>query len=224
MEEQKDSNIFQAIGLISGTPYKDEVMGWAIDLQGVQYRLFIPPKIFRGWLKELASNPTQSFFLRVYPKCFISPKQPPQIYFHVISWNKFNEKKEPLNLFSLKGFWQFIPQSRLPVLTVYRNKGCKDVMNKFKPTHLPVLMRRDDVQPYRYNKADEKPSKYFIQGEFTLIHAKQAFGYKSDLDKPSLEAPKYKRPVKEEKKIAKREQAIAPKPKVTNPKVKVRNN
>ena len=198
MDVKQDATIFQAVGLINGIPYQDAVLGWAIDIQGSQYRLFIPKKLYKGWLKEMAAKPKTAFFLRVYPKCFIAPKQPPQIYFHVIAWNEKNEAREHINLFTLKGFWQFIPQSRLPVLTIYRNKGSKDVTNKFKASHLPVLMRREDVQPYRYNKADEKPTRYFIQGQFTLVHAKQAFGYRNDLEKPSLEAPKFKKPLKAE--------------------------
>jgi len=196
MNDKVNATIFQAVGLINSVPYKDEVLGWAINIQGIRYRLFIPKKLYKGWLKEMAANPKTAFFLRVYPKCFVAPKQPPQIYFHVIAWNKKNENQEHLNLFTLKGFWQFIPQSRLPVLTIYRNKGSVDVTNKFKASHLPVLMRREDVQPYRYNKTDDKPSRYFIQGEFTFIPSKQAFGYRNDIEKPSLEAPKYKKPVK----------------------------
>jgi hypothetical protein len=115
----------------------------------------------------------------------------------VIAWNKNNEAKEKINIFSLRGLWQFIPQSRLPVLTVYRNKGAKDITKRFKASHLPVLMRREDAQPYKFNaKSEDKATRYFIQGEFALIHEKQAFGYRRDLDSPTLEAPRYKKPIK----------------------------
>jgi hypothetical protein len=61
MNVQADATIFQAIGLIKGIPFQDDVLGWAIELDKTKYRLFIPQYLYRGWLKEMTSNPQTPF-------------------------------------------------------------------------------------------------------------------------------------------------------------------
>jgi hypothetical protein len=189
---------FQAIGLLKATPQKDDLLGWAIKLNGAKHRLFIPPHLYKTWLKMIKNSDGSALYLRVYPRSYMAKKQEPSIFFQVVSWQEKNDKNEAINSFTLKGLWQFIPQSRLPVLTVYRNKKAQDVTNRYKANHLPVLMRRDDCSPYRYTKNESKESiqRYFIQGEFTYLPERQAFGYKRDYFVPGTESPRYKKPNK----------------------------
>ena len=199
MEVKKSQALFfQAVGLLKAVPEKDELLGWAISLNGVKHRIFIPPHLYRTWLKKMNSHDGSCLYLRVYPKSYMAKKQEPSIFFQVVSWQDENEKKEAINSFTLKGLWQFIPQSRLPVLTVYRNKKSIDVTNRYKANHLPVLMRREDCRPYRFSKNETKESiqRYFIQGEFAYLPDRQAFGHKGDHSSPVTDTPRYKKPQK----------------------------
>jgi hypothetical protein len=188
-------SIFQAIGTICGKPFKDENLGWGIDISGNVFRLFIPPTKYRAWLKQTENN--KKLYLTVYPRSLIVPKQPPTIFFQVVGWSEKSQQL-PVNMFVIKGLWQFIPQVKIHVLSVYRNKQAKDVLNKYKANHIPIFMRREDCKPYRFNKVDEKlkAEKYFVQANFKFLPERQCFGYQSDIAQPTLEAPGYRKPKK----------------------------
>jgi hypothetical protein len=199
MENKKNQSLFfQAIGLLKAIPEKDDLLGWTIKLNNVKHRLFIPPHLYKCWLKKMDALNISPLYLRVYPRCYMAKKEQPIIFFQVVAWQDDNKNNELINNFRIKGLWQFIPQSRLPVLTVYRNPKAQDITNRYKATHLPVLMRREDCSPYRYVKQDSNESvqKYFIQGEFTYLPERQAFGYKKDFASPVDKSPRYKKPNK----------------------------
>jgi hypothetical protein len=133
----------------------------------------------------------------VYPRSFLSPqKKEPQLYFQVVTWSKEVLEGDTPGMFYLKGIWQKIPQSRFPVLTIYRNQKAEDPLNKYKNNHIPCIIRRDDCTPYRYDVKTPKENieKFFIQGVFKFIPDKQTFGFQKDLAPPSRNIPKYKRP------------------------------
>ncbi|ELR97604.1 hypothetical protein [Gloeocapsa sp. PCC 73106] len=44
-----------------------------------------------------------------------------------------------------------IPQVKGAVITIYRNKPALDVTESYKPNHIPILMRREDIKPFRFN-------------------------------------------------------------------------
>lgn len=191
-------NKFQAIGTLFGPISKHPEMGWSISVQGKFFRLFIPPIKYKGWLKEMAARGENcKLFLLVYPRVVFFPdkNKEPLLYFIVVSWNTVNNWERP-GTFLLRGLWQQLPQSRVPVLSIYRNKGSQDHLKKFKAAHLPVLMRRDDCKPYRFNPKETEKSLVFVQGLFVLLPHKAAFGYSTDLLPPSTNAPSYIKPVK----------------------------
>ena len=188
---------FQAIGTICAKPFKDDNLGWSVDISGKVFRLFIPPTKYRAWLKETENS--KKLYLTVYPRSLIVPKQHPTIFFQTVGWSE-EPRELPVNAFIVRGIWQFIPQVRIPVISVYRNKEAQDVLHKYKANHIPVFMKREDCNPYRYNVAVEKSEiqKYFVQAKFKFLPERQCFGYQSDIVAPSLEIPGYRKPKKAE--------------------------
>ncbi len=202
-EADIDKPIFQAIGTIKGKPEKDstEEGKFFIRLGGKRYDLFIAGYRYQAWLKQMAANPEQTLFLRVYPKCLMIPRKPPRLYFQVAAWEAENSWEEAPGMFKFRGIWQFVPQVRTPVISVYRNHNATDPKGKFKATHIPVLMRRDDESaPFRFNPKiakEDLPPRWFVQGLFKFIPSRDCFGFSEDLEPPTKKIPYYKKPVKD---------------------------
>jgi hypothetical protein len=197
--EEKNDFFFQAITTLHGKIVKDEELGYAIRIGNQLYRLFIFPSKYRGWLKQIEKNPDAQLYLRAYPKYQIIPKKTPEIYFQVVAWGEENQWSEP-GVYLFRGIWQFVPQVKTPVISVYRNRGSKDQMGKFKATHLPILMKREDeATPFRFNPKMDKenlPPKWFIQAQFKFIPSKACWGWMEDLEPPTKGIPRYKKPIK----------------------------
>jgi hypothetical protein len=199
-EPQKEkSPLFQAIGTLYGLPERDESGKFFINLGGQHYRLFILSDRYRAWLKQYETQPSQPMYLRVYPKYLSIPQQDPIVSFQVTAWED-KPLEEESGLFRFKGVWQFVPQVRIPVISIYRNQGVNDPKGKFKATHLPILMRREDgVNPFKFNPKvpkEELPKRYFIQAIFKFIPSRNCFGWVEDLEPPTEKIPKYEKPVK----------------------------
>ncbi|EAZ90059.1 hypothetical protein [Crocosphaera chwakensis] len=199
-EATTEKPIFQGIGTLQGKLQKDDEGNFFIRLGGKRYDLYFQGYRYKAWLKQVEANPDQTLFFRVYPKCLMIPRKPPKIYFQVAAWEEENPWNEEPGQFRLKGIWQFVPQVRTPVISIYRNKGAEDPKGKFKAAHIPVLMRRDDESaPFRFNPKiakEELPPRWFIQGLFKFIPSRDSFGFSEDLEPPTKEIPWYKKPVK----------------------------
>jgi hypothetical protein len=191
---------FQGIGTIYGTPNRDETGKFFVSLDGQRYGLFIPRHRYIGWLKQIEHSQDQPLYLRVYPKCLIIPQQPQQIYLELLFWAAENRWEEEAGHFTFRGVWQFVPQLKTPVISVYRNRNAIDPKEKFKAAHLPVLMRRDDgVNPFRFNPKipfEELPKRWFIQALFKFIPRRNCWGWVEDLEAPTEQIPRYQKPVK----------------------------
>lgn len=176
-----------------------------ITIQGHRYKVFPAIRARVKLNQDYTSLKGQSLYLRVYPRpyyIFENEKPKEQVLgFQLFSWETQNNNF-PIenNSFVIRGIWQFIPQSRRPVITVYRNHDAKDPFNRYKSTHLPVLMKRTDCTPYRFNPSadkDEKPQRWFIQAKFSLVTRYDSFGFTEDLEPPTLTIPRYRKPVKQ---------------------------
>ncbi|MGK7957757.1 MAG: hypothetical protein AB4063_21275 [Crocosphaera sp.] len=200
-EADIDKPIFQAIGTIKGKAEKDDEGNFFIRLGGKRYNLFFAGYRYQAWLKQAAANPEQTLFFRVYPKCLMIPRQPPKVYFQVAAWEAENPWEEAPGMFKFRGIWQFVPQVRTPVISVYRNHNAIDPKGKFKATHIPVLMRRDDESaPFRFNPKiakEDLPPRWFVQGLFKFIPSRDSFGFSEDLEPPTKKIPYYKKPIKD---------------------------
>ena len=129
------------------------------------------------------------------------PRKPPKLYFQVAAWETENPWEEAPGQFRLKGIWQFVPQVRTPVISVYRNKGAEDPKGKFKATHIPILMRREDeAAPFRFNPKiakEDLPPRWFVQGLFKFIPSRDSFGFSEDLEPLTKKIPWYTKPIKD---------------------------
>ncbi len=200
-EADLDKPIFQAIGTMQGKAQKDDEGNFFLRLGGKRYNIFFAGYRYQAWLKQAEAHPDQNLFFRVYPKCLMIPRKTPKIYFQVAAWEAENPWEEQPGQFRLKGIWQFVPQVRTPVISIYRNHNASDPKGKFKATHIPVLMRRDDESaPFRFNPKiakEDLPPRWFIQGKFKFIPSRDSFGFSEDLEPPTKKIPYYKKPVKD---------------------------
>ncbi|MGK7930565.1 MAG: hypothetical protein AB4041_03900 [Microcystaceae cyanobacterium] len=198
-EETDESAKFQGIGTLYGKIYKDEEQGFYIKLGQNQYRLYVLKNRYRSWLLQMRNAPDTPLYLRVYPKYRIIPRKPPEVYFQVVAWVEENQWEEP-GMFVFRGIWQFIPQVRTPVISVYRNYEAEDPTEKFKAVHLPVLMRREDeTRPFKFNPKipkEQLPKRWFIQAEYKFIPSRNCWGWVKDVAPPSEQIPHYRKPVK----------------------------
>ncbi|WP_219907609.1 hypothetical protein [Aphanothece hegewaldii] len=198
---------FQAIGMIEADTVKlvdkrlvitlPKARGAAED-SSQEYRGWVEPKQFRSFMRFLEEHKEGSIYLKVYPKTFMSPQHPLALQgWQIIAWRKDLPPTEKVNQFTLKGVWQFVPQSKAPVITVYRNYIANDPTGKYKATHLPILMKREDYKPFRFNpKATEQGKRYFIQGLFKFDSVRNCFLWKEDLASPTEKIPHYRKPCK----------------------------
>lgn len=202
-QDQEQSTFFQAIGTLYGKVSKNEEGQFYIALGRLEYRLFILRHRYRAWLKQFENAPDVPLYLKVYPKILIIPRAPMIISFQVVAWSStpFPDQETEPGIFIFKGIWQFLPQIKTPVISVYRNANAVDPTEKFKATHLPVLMRRseEDIRPFRFNPKipkDQLPPRWFIQARFKFIPTRECFGWVEDLEPPSRTIPRYKKPIK----------------------------
>ncbi|WP_324126939.1 hypothetical protein [Cyanobacterium sp. uoEpiScrs1] len=192
--------LFQAIGTLYGTPHQEEEGKFALTIAGKNYSLFFPGYRYKAWLKQHSNSPESPIYLRVYPKCLLIPRKDPIIRFQVAAWGEENQWEETPGIFKFRGIWQFVPQLRTPVLSIYRNSNATDPQGKFKASHLPVLMRRnDDSRPFKFNPKipkEQLPKRWFIQAIFKFIPSRNCWGWIEDLELPTERIPRYRKPLK----------------------------
>lgn len=203
-QEEEPKALFQAIGTLKGTVTVTEPALFKISLVGIEFRVYIPTAQMRyNFRQQLKKN--NNLYIRVYPRTFITPDRQSELYFQLVAWSEELQNdaegiKQEAGIFKLKGVWQFVPQFRAPILTIYRNRKCQfDPTKKFKANHLPILMRREDCTPFRFNpKADKDsiPPRYFVNGIFKFIPQKNAFGWQNDIEPPTTDLPRYRKPTK----------------------------
>jgi hypothetical protein len=84
--QQPNPALFQAIGIIYGTPERNDTGKFFVCLDGQSYGLFIRSHRYIPWLKQIEQNEEKPLYLRVYPKCLIIPNQMPIIQFELLFW------------------------------------------------------------------------------------------------------------------------------------------
>lgn len=199
-ETEDQPLLFQAIGTLYGTPHQEEEGRFALTIAGKNYSLFFPGYRYKAWLKQYSNSPESPVYLRVYPKCLLIPRKDPIIRFQVAAWGEENQWEEAPGIFKFRGIWQFVPQLRMPVISIYRNSNATDPQGKFKASHLPVLMRRnDDSRPFKFNpkiSKEQLPKRWFIQAIFKFIPSRNCWGWVEDLELPTERIPRYRKPIK----------------------------
>ena len=204
-QSDAETRIFQAKGTIVATPYvKDDRLKVAIDSR--EYDLLPIPDFRRRphiLLREkLEKNGSSPMFLRLYPRVKFEPKSPqPRLSFSLVnfSFNCEKIKDEPQG-FILRGIWQYIPPSKSPVISIYRNLEQLSAFKKLKgerqfyfakPYHIPVVWDAP-VEPFKFNPQAEKDSqmpRYFVEVRASFKDG--LYVVEEMLGEPTLNIPKF---------------------------------
>ncbi len=197
--------IFQALGTVIATPYFQDERSY-LKINGDEYKLLpVGGRNYPTYIKlkkELEKNGSSLMFLRVYPKANFDYKtQQTRIAFSLVNFSRDCEKiNEQPPGFMLRGIWQYIPQSKTPVITIYRNHEQKKYFKTLgKPQqlafaqlrHLPVVWDAP-VEPFKFNPEAEKDAqmpRYFV--EVRAILKDGLFIVEEMLSEPTRKIPKF---------------------------------
>jgi hypothetical protein len=209
--EEEKAVFFQALGTIEAERVEVVERKIIITVGSKEYRGWIESRQFSGLMRYLEERGEKPIYLKVYPKTFSTPEQPLCLQgWQIVIGKKGLSPQEKVNHFVIRGVWQYIPQSESPVMTIYRNQTADDPTLKYKATHLPIVMEREDCKAFKYDpEAKQKRKRYFIQGLFQFDPSSNLFIWKEDLEPPTLKIPPYlkadKTPLENEIKIAKKD-------------------
>ncbi len=169
-------NYYQAIGWLRGKLVQVEER-FQIQVKDSLFPLYLPRKVI-----AVANNHIEQM---VWIKCYPQSKGEGLSFKGVWMGIEQSEKGEA-GIFVLRGVWQFIPQCRRPVFTIYRNE-LKDYENRPSNQHLPLIWA--DQPPYRFRKdSEEKPKFYQITAR--LIPQRACFGFVSQISDPQDSTPR----------------------------------
>jgi hypothetical protein len=193
--KSKAKLFFQAVGQLRGLiqPKEDE-SGWYVQQGQNQYDLVLSKKL--QYVVHFVEG--KELTLTVYPQIRYEKgdREFCKIYFKLVGWTEERSPNE--GLFTLKGIWQFIPQYKRPVISIYRNQKQWDG-DRCKASHVPVLWKDSPVKPFKFNpKSDTQGDKYFAQVQTKFIPRLNTFGVVEEIGESTLKVPKYIKPVKKE--------------------------
>lgn len=194
-DKSKSRNFFQAVGQLRGViRRKEDDSGWYVEQAQTKYDLALSKKL--QYVIHFVEG--QELTLTVYPQVRYEKgdRESCKIYFKLVGWTEERSPNE--GLFLLKGIWQFIPQYKRPVISVYRNQKQWDG-DRCKASHIPVLWKDSTVKPFKFNpKAKTQSDKYFAQLKTKFIPRLNTFGFVEEMDEATLKVPKYIKPVKKD--------------------------
>jgi len=194
--------LFQAIGVLFGAIVLNETDGaFYVRVDDSLFRLFFPKSRFASfalWLEAQQSG--SGVYLMVYPKFRWVSNTLTEVWFEPFRWKLHNPWGEP-NVFTFRGIWQSLGDLQPSMLSVYRNAGSSDPSGRFKASHFPVVMTREDgVLPFRFDpllpKKQQSP-RWFIQALFRFSPSENSWVWLSDLLPPSTFIPPYEKPNKQ---------------------------
>lgn len=224
--EPKSTAFFQAIGIIHGQVNFSKEGPATVTIGRQEYPLLYVPRnrlAFTGLKKEIERSGARSQRLIVYPKVTHFPKRdmPHKVFFQLVG---FDAGQEPEGIsaklqdleFKLCGLWQFIPVSKTPCISVFKNftKDRLDYIKEaeaatrvrfMKASHLPLLWRDSPVRPFRFNpKAsfEEQGHPAFVEVKARFMPGRDCFGFVETLAEPQEKAPKFLKVSKKDKETA----------------------
>ena len=169
-------NYYQAIGWLRGVVVKEEER-YCVQIREINFTLYLPRRV----IAVAAALEGKLAWMKCYPQ-----SKGEGLSFRVV-WmgTEQNEKSDP-GIFVLRGVWQFIPQCRRPVFSVYRNE-LKSYESRPNNQHLPLIW--SDQPPYRFRKdSEERPKFYQIMAR--LIPQRSCFGFVEQIAEPLEQTPK----------------------------------
>lgn len=222
----KKTVYFQGIGILQGDVNFDEEGKATITVDGITFPLKYCRNRKRSFLalqREVKATGARQDVV-VYPHVIHFPQRDKDslIYFEIVGFRtakiNINDNEVTADLvpgeFVISGVWQFIPASRVPCISVFKNfskerlqylNQLEDELQKkkfMKAAHLPLYWRDSSVKPFRYNpkaEKDQQETKYFIRIKATFLPEKSAFGFKELITEPIVNPPNHFKPLKAQK-------------------------
>ncbi len=203
---QEEKVIFQAFGKMILTPYLKE-KDLKIEIEGQEYDLLYgsdyTARIHRALKQELKNKGSRKMLLSLYPNAQFSEESETAKLFFILAGF---EKKSPTNQtypeqFNLRGIWQYISESPIPVISIYRNMeqlvklkrlNEKQQLKSVQPHHLPIVWENAPVKPFKYAEEvakDEQMPGYFV--EVSAIIKDGIYVVQEMLKEPRLDIPPY---------------------------------
>ena len=225
-DDNEYNSVFTAVGVCQGKLILDESEKFNLKLSGKNYDLFYANTKFwayRGLKKQIAKTGKDDYPLMVYPRVihFPNKNQPHDLSFQLVAFDAGNYPDVENSIFTqlnnyefkICGLWQFIPPSRLPCISVFRNYSPKlleyikqgDVAKKVKVTkalHVPIIWKDSPVQPFRFNpklKKEEQKPLYFVSIKAKFLPEKNLFLFIEQLAEPTQDVPRFLKTRKEDK-------------------------
>jgi len=237
------AGIFQAVGVIVGAvKFGDEGKTAVITIDSKDYPLFYAPRLRKAFdaLKMEVERTGEQQKIVVYPRLIHLPDRTKlhQVSFQLVAFagnsendSSVSQELEPFE-FKLSGLWQFIPVSRIPCISVFKNysterkeyiKKQDDASKKaryMKASHIPLIWKDAVVPPFRFNPTLEKEQQaktYFVSIKAKFNPRSDLFEFGSMTALPQDKAPRFLKVSKTDKAEAARvnmkaRKAIQPKP------------
>ncbi len=228
---EKVPGMFQAIGVVTGiVKFSDEDKTTTITIDGKEYVLFYVPRrnnALHALRRQVECTGEQLQKLVVYPHIVHFPDKTKQhlISFQLVAFagseeNDPSPSKELESLeFKLSGLWQFIPVSRIPCISVFKNysyerkeyiKEQDDALKKaryMKASHVPLIWKDALVPPFRFNPTldkDQQAETYFVSIKAKFNPRGNIFEFDSMMAIPQDKAPRFLKVSKADKVEAQR--------------------
>ncbi|AIE75190.1 MULTISPECIES: hypothetical protein [unclassified Synechocystis] len=169
-------NYYQAIGWLRGIVRKGEER-YYVQIRDADFTLYLP----RRAIAIAAALEGKLAWIKCYPQ-----SKGEGLSFKVVWMGTEQHEKSDPGIFVLRGVWQFIPQCRRPVFSVYRNE-LKSYENRPNNQHLPLIW--SDQPPYRFRKdSEDRPKFYQILAR--LIPQRNCFGFVEQIADPVEQTPR----------------------------------
>ncbi|MBA3920272.1 MAG: hypothetical protein H0X31_00615 [Nostocaceae cyanobacterium] len=229
-QPERVPGMFQAVGVVEGTvKFSDDGTTTTITIEDKEYSLFYAPRLKKAidaLKKEVERTGTQQKLV-VYPRILHFPDKtkPHQLSFQLVGFaGKLENESCPSHEletgeFKLSGLWQFIPVSRIPCISVFKNYSTqrKEYIKKqddpskkaryMKASHIPLKWIDALVPPFRYNPTLEKHQQaktYFVSLKASFNPGGNIFEFESLTAPPQEKAPRFLRVSKTDKAEAER--------------------
>ena len=202
--------IFQAIGLVRCVAQIKEgrltivIDGQSYELRRSQGR---SNKQFKLLKQDIEQNGSRELWLRVYPKV-IHDSNSQRIRYWFILVKAYLDESQCSDLvegFVFRGIWQRVQYCSEPVIMIYRNLNNLKFYQQLSPMTKRAFVRPQaftivwsaPIEPFRYHpKLDEDQQMpcYFVQ--VRAVFKDGGFEAVETIEEPTLEIPKYIKPVK----------------------------
>lgn len=204
-----NDKFFQAIGQIRGRVQREgEGDRLTVTVGGKRYPLFYPwgrKRVARALARDIGEDGSEKRLI-VHPRAVHFPDRDRRqvLTFAILRFGEPTSFPMPSldvrdGQFLLRGVWRFIPVCSLPVISIYRNRSAKSIIDRtdskmasrlLKAQHLPTLWQSAPVSPFKHVEGVEGTPP-FVQVRAKLLPSKDCFAVVSEIQEHLEDAPPY---------------------------------